>query len=152
MKWWYPILTLTILQIAWGCSSSSVIPGTGGKTSAQRIEKTSHPPIPEGVTCYVCHKEDLPTHEFHAKFGRDCSQCHVTSTWMAAKYPHTAWPLDDNHNTRCTFCHVNLSAFDFTYQCWGCHHKEAETKKTHKDRNIDDITNCVACHKTTVKQ
>ena len=143
---------LCLLPFLSGCSATGMIPGTGGKNSAQVIEKTSHSPTPDGVQCFVCHKSDIPGNAYHERFGRDCSQCHVKTTWMASKYPHEKWFLDKNHSTRCTFCHTNLSAFDFSYQCWGCHHKEDETRKSHAARNINDITNCVACHKSTEKK
>ena len=141
-----------VILVFLGCSQIGMIPGTGGRNSAKVIEKTGHPPVPDGVQCYVCHKKDISDNAYHRQFGRVCSQCHVKTTWMASNYPHEKWSLDNNHATRCTFCHTNLSAFDFSYQCWGCHHKEEETKRSHAARNINDISDCVKCHKTTERK
>ena len=141
------VLSAFCFIIVIGCSASGYVPGTGGKKAAQKIERTGHPSVPEGVNCYVCHKNDLPTHEFHRKFGRDCSTCHAQTMWMASKYPHEKWPLTKNHTTRCSFCHPNLSSFDFSYQCWGCHHKKAETKAFHEQKGKHFSEACVTCHK-----
>ena len=141
-------VSVFVVIIALGCASGGPKPGTSGTGSAKTIESTGHPAIPSGVKCYVCHKREVPDNPYHDKFGVDCAKCHVVSIWMATKYPHEEWPLDDNHTTRCTFCHRNISAFDFSYQCWGCHHKEPETIKLHTDKGMNDIGECVACHKT----
>ena len=143
------MITVFVIIITLGCAAGGLKPGTGGTSSEKKIEKTGHPPVPEGVTCYVCHKREVPENEFHKNFDINCDECHVKSTWMAAEYPHEKWPLDKNHFTRCTFCHKNLSNFDFSYQCWGCHHIEKDTKKFHTDKGIDDISDCVMCHKDT---
>jgi hypothetical protein len=141
------LVAVLMLIIVLGCSTGGPKPGTTGTTSAKKIELTTHPVVPEGVNCYVCHKEDIPAFAAHKKFGNTCSDCHVTSTWMAAKYPHPGWALTGAHNVRCNFCHAKMAQFDFTYQCWGCHHDQAATIKTHADRGIKDISNCIACHK-----
>ncbi|MFC1606812.1 cytochrome c3 family protein [Candidatus Latescibacterota bacterium] len=141
-------IVLTLLIVSFGCSRG-YIPGTGGKNAAQRSENTGHPPIPAGVRCYVCHKREVPPHQFHSTMGRDCATCHVKTIWLALNYPHDKWPLNEKHRTRCTFCHQNASAFDFTYQCWGCHHKQDETKQKHAARNNHDIAKCSSCHKAS---
>jgi len=143
------VTVLVLVALLIGCASRGPGSGTGGKGSAEKIERAGHPPVPDGVTCYVCHKREMPTAEFHQAFGKDCSQCHVKSMWMAAKFPHEHWHLNKIHRTRCTFCHKNLKDFDFTSQCWGCHHIEDETAKYHKDIGIDDISDCAACHEGT---
>jgi len=131
-----------------GCTSRKAIPGTGGKSSAKEIKKTDHPGFPEGVACYVCHKHDIPEYEFHKNFGRKCEQCHVTSTWMAQKYPHEMWPLDDIHKVRCTRCHAKANQHDFSYyRCYGCHHEENAIRQSHAKLNIDDVSDCIRCHK-----
>lgn len=141
------LLTAFILIIAIGCSSGGPRPGTSGTSSAKKIEKNEHQQIPDGVGCYVCHKRDVPAQEFHNKFGRNCDECHIKSTWMAAKYPHPAWSLSGAHKARCTRCHVNMAEYEFSYQCWGCHHDRQGTEKFHADKGMKDITNCIECHK-----
>jgi hypothetical protein len=141
------LVGVLILIIAFGCSTGGPKPGTSGTTSAKKIEKSEHPPVPDGVNCYVCHKREIPGMEFHKKFGNKCEDCHIRSTWMAAKYPHPAWLLTGAHNARCTRCHTQMADFVFTYQCWGCHHEEKATEKSHADRGVKYITNCIECHK-----
>jgi len=142
------LLAIFVLIVVIGCGAAGTKPGTGGSSSATAIERSEHPQIPEGVTCYVCHKEERPTQEFHKDFPNDCSQCHGTRMWMAYKFPHTQWALNKVHNQRCNRCHQNMETFDFkAYQCWGCHHEVESTTKLHKDLGIDDITACADCHK-----
>ena len=142
------VLAVVIGVIALGCAGGNYKPGMGGRGSAEKIEKTDHPPFPDGVSCYVCHKEDIPVHAFHKDFGNKCETCHVLTTWMAQNYPHTSWPLDEIHNVRCTRCHARSNRFDFTsYQCYGCHHEEEAVKESHAQLKTDNIDNCAACHK-----
>jgi hypothetical protein len=142
------------LIVAIGCSTtgpksgSAPQPGTSGTRSAKEIEKTQHPATPEGVGCYVCHKREVPESAFHEKYGNKCEECHVKTTWMAAKYPHPGWALSGAHKARCNRCHTKMASYDFSsYQCWGCHHIQTATEKTHSGRNITDISNCIMCHK-----
>jgi hypothetical protein len=141
------LVSLFILIVAIGCSTGGPKPGTSGTTSAKKIEKNEHPAVPDGVGCYVCHKRDVPAQDFHKKFSRNCDECHVKSTWMAAKYSHPAWLLTGAHKARCNRCHSKMAEYDFSYQCWGCHHEQQATEKTHADRGTKDIKNCIECHK-----
>ena len=144
------IIILMLAVIIISCAAGSPKPGTGGRSSARQIEKTDHPNVPEGVSCYVCHKHDIPRHEFHIKYSNRCSECHVTMTWMAQKYPHPEWRLDEIHNVRCTRCHTKSNEHNFTYyQCYGCHHEEAAIKKSHAGLNVKDISGCITCHKSS---
>ena len=142
------LLVAFILIIAVGCSTGGPKPGTGGTSSAKKIEQSEHPVVPEGVKCFVCHKREIPQQAFHEKYSNNCEECHIRSTWMAAKYPHPAWALSGAHNARCTRCHVKMAEFNFAYQCWGCHHDQQATLKFHTDKGLKDIDNCIACHKT----
>lgn len=143
------LLAAFILIIGLGCATTGPKPkpGTGGTSSAKVIEKSAHPAIPEGVRCYVCHKRDIPDHAFHEKYGTNCEECHIKSTWMATKYSHPGWLRTGAHLARCTRCHTKMAEYDFSYQCWGCHHDKALTEKSHADKGLTDIANCVACHK-----
>lgn len=139
-------LIAAVVLIAIGCSSVQ-LPGTGGTSTPEVIQRNDHPPIPAGVTCYVCHKEDIPMYAFHAGYGNDCSQCHSTTTWTANEYAHPAWYLDENHRTRCTRCHTAAGMHDYTrYECWGCHHEQTAIVQSHAALGITDITGCIACH------
>ena len=130
-----------------GCSITNSIPGLGG--TAQRTAQPTHPEIPEGVTCYVCHKDDIPAAAFHEQFGRDCAECHGTTTWVAYKYPHEQWELGIHRQMQCARCHTNMTEFDFAWQCWGCHHVEEETAAFHEELGFSDIDNCILCHQGT---
>ena len=140
------ILTLILLFII-GCSTGARKPGTGGKSTAIKIDK-SHPDIPEGVKCYVCHKKQIPEEKFHNKFGINCEECHGKATWIAYKYPHEKWPLGIHRKMQCVRCHLKKDIYDFSaWQCWGCHHNKKETENFHKNIGHVDISNCIGCHK-----
>ncbi|MFC1692939.1 hypothetical protein ACFL1R_05500 [Candidatus Latescibacterota bacterium] len=146
------LISLGILIIIISCSTAGSKLGTGGTKYAKKIEGTEHPDFPEGVSCYVCHKEDIPEYEFHKNYGNDCGKCHEKNTWMAKKYAHSVWLLNKIHRTRCTRCHTKASKHDYNYyQCYGCHHEEDAMQKLHTDKNIDNISNCISCHKSKQK-
>jgi len=142
------ILALFSLVLSFACSTPNYKPGTRGRGSAREMDKDDHPTFPDDVACYVCHKDDIPDYAFHRDFGKKCDQCHVLTTWMAEKYPHAEWPLDEIHSVRCTRCHTEAARYDFAfYQCYGCHHEAAEIKASHASLNVNDLTKCAACHK-----
>lgn len=131
-----------------GCAVGSSRPGMGGTSTAKQIEITDHPDIPDGVVCFVCHKEDIPTLAYHSGYSNNCGQCHTVDTWMAKAYPHPGWHLQSVHRTRCNRCHIGYQAHDFsTYQCFGCHHEEATVTQAHAARGQNTIDNCIVCHK-----
>jgi len=140
-------VVVTVVLIGLGCSSGIMKPGTGGKSTAQKL-KTGHPAIPDGVRCYVCHKNERLDVEFHRNFGVTCDNCHDTTTWMALKYPHEKWPLGIHRKMQCSRCHEKMNVYDFSeWQCWGCHHEPKETGEFHKKLGHDNIDDCIACHK-----
>ncbi len=140
------VLTIILLLVIIGCAFGISLPGTGGRSSVQKIE-TGHTDVPEGVNCYVCHKTDRPDNEFHNKFSVACEDCHEKTTWMAYKYPHEAWDLGIHRNMPCYRCHPQMEVYDFSvWQCFGCHHDEKEMIESHKKLNIDNVSNCIGCH------
>ena len=146
IRYTFALLFLTLILAA-SCSTLQSISGMDAMGPSDTMKPIQHPPTPEGVTCYVCHKTDRPTQKFHSGYGNNCEKCHVQTTWMANKYAHPGWNLDANHRTRCTRCHTNAATYDFaTYQCYGCHHNEAERKTAHAARTITDLSNCIRCH------
>ena len=145
------IIVLFALAVA-GCAAGSSKPGMDGTSIAKRIEVTNHPVIPDGVVCFVCHKEDIPQFAFHAGYGNKCSGCHAVDTWMAKEYPHPGWYLNTVHRTRCNRCHTGYQSHDFfTYQCFGCHHESAAITQLHTDRENFSQENCITCHKDVRK-
>ncbi len=143
-------LIILVFAVIIGCSSGVKKPGTGGTGSAQKID-AAHPEIPAGVKCYVCHKREIPQNEFHKQYNTNCEDCHGTATWMAYKYPHEKWELGVHRKMQCTRCHAKMKDYNFEWQCWGCHHEEKATAEFHKAKGIDDITNCIMCHKGSKK-
>lgn len=141
------IIAVFTLSLVISCAISVPKPGTGGKKSSRKIDETDHLAVPDGVSCYVCHKEDIPEYEFHTGYGKKCEECHDLNSWIAKKYLHPAWTLDKIHRTRCTRCHTKAIDHNFTfYQCYGCHHEEKAIQNLHANRNLKEITNCIACH------
>ena len=149
----YSVLVLSLVAVAAvGCSLSQTIPGLGGDGSGESLKsaQSSHQEVPEGVSCYVCHKDDIPSGEFHAQYGRSCEECHGQTTWVAYKYPHEQWELGIHRQMQCGRCHTDIAQYDFsTWQCWGCHHEEQATLDFHKELGYDDIGNCTLCHRGT---
>ncbi len=141
------ILVLLLFIIAANCAGNGPKPGTGGTGTAREIQETDHPSYPDGVSCYVCHKNDIPRREFHSGFGNKCETCHVETTWMAKNYPHEEWPLDEVHRVRCTRCHIQAGDYNFAaYRCWGCHHTEEGIRESHKELNPPHLMECAGCH------
>jgi hypothetical protein len=146
------LAALFVIAIILGCSAGAKKPGTGGTSSPQKLV-TTHPDIPDGVKCYVCHKKEIPDKEFHKKFGANCEECHGKTTWVAYLYPHTAWNLGIHRKMQCARCHYKMNDYDFSaWQCWGCHHDKKATEDFHKSKGIDDVSNCIACHKGSKEQ
>ena len=143
------LLCIVLLVIfIFGCAGGVPRLGTGGKGSAQKIE-TGHPDTPEGVNCYVCHKEDIPEESFHAAYNTQCEDCHGKTTWIAYKYPHESWGLGLHRQFQCNRCHSKMDVYDFsTWQCWGCHHEQPVLAESHAKLGFKDIENCIACHTT----
>ena len=143
-------ISVFILVVIISCSTGSVKPGTGGTSTGKKIEKTEHQPVPEGVTCYVCHKRDISTYEFHKNYGNNCVECHDQNSWIALKYAHPEWFLNTLHKTRCTRCHTKANEHDFSsYQCYGCHHEGKTIKEEHLERGSENISECITCHKSS---
>ncbi len=144
----FAVPVLLFLLAAYLVSCSSAKPILSGRREVKSIEKNDHPDYPNGVACYVCHKTEVPARPDHAKFGKNCDKCHVKTTWMAEKYAHDSWPLDEIHRVRCTRCHAPKFQKDFTqYQCYGCHHEAESIKNTHPDISTAKLTRCSECHK-----
>ena len=145
------IIWLFVLSVvmAINCSLSGSRPGTGGTNSAAPFARTSHPDVPEGVRCYVCHKTDIPQVAFHQSFSSSCEQCHDQTTWTPFRYPHAHWPLGIHRQVQCVRCHPNIQSYDFTvWQCWVCHHEPVQHMTTHVGRGTTaELENCLACHK-----
>jgi hypothetical protein len=97
--------------------------------------------------CVDCHLED-DVHE--ARFGEDCTLCHVPVDWLAWRFDHdiqTDFPLDGAHDgLDCHGCHreavTETSAIQLSTGCAGCHRSD----DVHRGEFGDE---CAACHRTT---
>lgn len=88
--------------------------------------------------CSACHSPP-PNH-----FPGACSSCHTdTTNFRNANFSH---PFPLNHggaNGQCTTCHVGNDTA--VYTCNACHNPQ-EMEEEHADKDIFNISNCVACH------
>ncbi|MFC1538859.1 hypothetical protein ACFL6H_05505 [Candidatus Latescibacterota bacterium] len=149
---YFAIVTTILFIIIVGCGMNLPKPGTGGGQSRGTIE-FGHPDVPEGVKCYVCHKNDRLQQEFHLKFSINCDQCHRQTTWMAYDYPHEKWELGNHRKMQCNKCHTEMATYNFdVWQCFGCHHEKSVVVENHKTRGQEDIANCIRCHKGSGKE
>jgi hypothetical protein len=103
-------------------------------------------PLPRD--CYSCHQDDFARAPNHDVFGRQCQQCHSTSTWQGATFNHR-FQLRGDHNVDCTVCHVAGNFATFT--CLVCHdHNKTEMDDEHKKVNGYSYNSsaCLSCHPT----
>jgi hypothetical protein len=94
--------------------------------------------------CYSCHaKQD----KHNGSFGKDCGNCHSTSSWSGASFDHAIFPVNhgtDQQPSTCKTCHPNGTS---TYTCYGCHrHTQQNVMSTHENRNLAALADCIRCH------
>ncbi len=95
--------------------------------------------------CTTCHA--APGDELHRSLTSTCSQCHDQDGWKNAKFDHSRFfDLDEHHNRACTTCHSNNNYKEYT--CFGCHEHQADRiRARHLRKGIQNIGNCVLCHR-----
>jgi len=96
--------------------------------------------------CNTCHNN--PGDEVHSGIAENCNACHSTIKWKTSTFDHsTKFILDSDHNTKCITCHTNNNYK--TYTCYGCHeHTVGNILSEHNEEGINNIDNCVSCHKS----
>ncbi|HLF89884.1 MAG TPA: hypothetical protein VI451_13120 [Anaerolineales bacterium] len=97
--------------------------------------------------CAQCHAEPA----IHAGlFGVQCGNCHSTAAWTPASLKSHTIPLDHGGEgmIACETCHPTSYV---QYTCDACH-EPVEMKNKHNKEGIFDITNCVECHPTGLKE
>ncbi len=110
----------------------------------------------KSMACASCHQQDYdtttdPNHRT-AMFPTDCQTCHVTSTWLGARFDHDGpWfeiysGKHRNRWTSCTACHTNSANYS-VFTCLTCHLKPQMDDK-HKERAGYSYTSqaCYTCH------
>ncbi len=103
----------------------------------------------EGVdqtSCTTCHQK--PNDSYHLLLKDNCSKCHRTNQWVPSSFDHSSYfVLDQNHNAKCSTCHTTASFASYT--CYGCHeHSQNSILEEHAEHRINNLENCVACHKS----
>ncbi len=108
------------------------------------------------VTCYGCHAKEYngttnPNH-VQASFPRDCSVCHTTATWNAAKFDHaafTGFALTGMHaGLQCVQCHVGGKYTGTAADCASCHTKDFNATTNPNHRTSGFPMDCSICHTT----
>ena len=96
--------------------------------------------------CNTCHKN--PGDEFHSGITENCNACHSTIKWKPSTFDHSSkFFLDSDHNTKCITCHTNNNYKAYT--CYGCHeHTAGDILSEHNEEGINNIDDCVSCHKS----
>jgi hypothetical protein len=107
---------------------------------------------PAVAQCSACHLQDFrqakaPDHAA-AGFPSDCQICHLSAvTWQGAKFDHSFWPLQGNHQTaECAACHKNGKFAGTSTQCVDCHRAEYDRTTNPDHKKAGFPTECAACH------
>jgi hypothetical protein len=111
--------------------------------------------------CFFCHAQDYhdandPNHD--AGFSTVCAECHNTTNWNQAQFPHDQewFPIySGRHQSEwntCSDCHTNPDNFA-VFSCIDCHeHNREDTDDQHDEDDIDDYVYesqaCLDCHPT----
>ena len=133
---WFPLTGAHAQALCNDCHAGGVFPGTPS-------------------TCVGCHQDDYDatTNPPHAAAGipTDCRQCHNTSGWEPASFPHTMFPLTGAHGTLdCAQCHVGGTFPGTPNTCVGCHQDDYDGTTNPNHAAAGFPTTCQSCH-TTVR-
>lgn len=116
----------------------------GGPSRAQRFDHALLPPVPrrECASCHVTPRDDI-----HPSGVKNCADCHSTARWSPASFDHAKlFPLIGEHAASCRTCHTGKD--HSTYTCYGCHeHSPDRIARQHAEEGIQDLRNCVRCHR-----
>ena len=106
-------------------------------STAQALQRTPQ-------DCVSCHKGDDP---HNGSFGRQCDQCHNTTSWPDAHFDHAVFPVDhgqEAEKSTCRTCHPKDVS---SYTCYGCHeHTPAGVLAEHEGRPLSELKDCIQCH------
>jgi len=121
----------------------------------------SPPPLPHGgagaagngeggTACIECHQEDYDATENPVHPGlmpTTCNDCHDTTAWRPARYPHTGFPLEGAHvRSGCTSCHGAPADYNepLPTECVGCHREDYDASPYPGHQGFP--TTCQDCH------
>lgn len=105
--------------------------------------------------CYSCHQSDYNTGHPAGRYPRQCTYCHVLTTWSGASFDHGGYfPITSGSHAGkwqdCQQCHPALSDFAvFTCMSSGCH-AQSDMDNDHSGVSgyVFDAVQCLACHPT----
>jgi hypothetical protein len=104
------------------------------------------------VECDLCHQKDLAraTSPNHIASGwtRNCDRCHTPSSFTAANFVHSFFPLTGGHTgLACTRCHTSGSFGPIPSDCYSCHQADYQRAPNHAALGFPH--DCQSCHSTT---
>jgi hypothetical protein len=102
--------------------------------------------------CELCHRDDLAgaTSPDHIASGwtRDCEDCHTSTTWGAAGFRHSFFPLTGGHaGLDCSRCHAAGDFSNTPTDCYACHSDDYDRQPDHRTNGFG--TDCRSCHNTS---
>jgi hypothetical protein len=108
------------------------------------------------AACSSCHDDEYvrttnPRHSAPA-FGHTCTQCHNTTRWTGAAFPHPAtFALTNGHAGRtCVQCHTVPGVYTGrSTACASCHLTRYQQTTNPNHAQLGYPTTCNTCHNTT---
>ena len=135
---------------------SAAFPLTNGhRIACNRCHTT--PAVFTGLdtACVSCHQTEYNNTTViphaAANFSTDCTQCHTTTTWRNANYPHTTtFPLTGGHAISCSLCHTTPGVFaGLNPNCFSCHQTDYNNSTDPAHASYQFPQTCRDCHTTT---
>lgn len=109
--------------------------------------------------CEACHvgsgfpaAPKRPQSHVEGGYALDCSLCHTTTSFAAARFDHgaTAFPLTGAHRgLDCVSCHGEPFQRDLDPACVSCHRDDYDRTSDPPHAAAGFPTDCAACHSTT---
>lgn len=129
-----------------------------GAHSAARCDACHAPAISgrpqytgRSTACFSCHEADYrrATSPDHAasQFPRDCASCHGNSSWLNARFDHSAtrFALAGAHKSvSCSGCHADKVFHGKSMECVACH--KADYDRSANPPHAGFPTTCASCH------
>lgn len=110
------------------------------------------------TACSSCHLADYQrtTAPYHAAAGisTTCNQCHNTTQWVGATFPHSAtFPLTSGHAGRqCSECHRTPGVYTGqSTACVACHLATYQGASAPNHITAGFGTDCATCHHSTAQ-
>ena len=105
------------------------------------------------TSCALCHQQDLSraVSPHHKDLGwvDNCNKCHSPTSWNAAVFTHSNFPLTGVHaTTDCNACHTNHVFQGLSQDCFACHSQEYQATTMPNHAAAGFSTDCKACHGT----